>query len=410
LVYASSPLSSWVYRAEGGSAVVFGCADPSLDGPLSSLVLRVRKVGDGARSAPYAAAAVSGTCGRVRLFRAPAEWLAALASVLARADAERPSARSRADALDADALELQEDAAALPWEVRIPMSVQWAVEVKPKAAAPGVGGAVPACRFCARAVVHALDESAQTLSAAESGAREGGAAATPGDEVTATVNAARLVSLYCPVELFSGVAARARAALEALSIRPRNNFRVWHGGGPVKTSLPDALLSALAAILCGLHSPLPQLRAVQDAGDAAVGGCDAGALELVAAAEAGDADADARLGAYLCGATAKDASVVVALAWEEEAEGVAGGHAARPVSDESPVLAPLRSVHALNVSGRRIFFSCAVVDWEAKPRDRVRKWAAAAERDGRVWRDGGARVHAAAGKSTCKVNDTSIFI
>lgn len=359
LVYATAA-SSWLYRAEGGSAIVFGFAG-SPDNPLSTCVLRVRKVvrgsvGGGASARPPPSVA-AGACARVRLSRAPAPWLSELASALARSDASRPAARSRADALDADAFELQEDAALLPRSARVPAHVQWAVEIKPKAAAPRVGGAYDgACRFCARAVVHALEESAAAranaaLPEVEGCARAGGAAALPSDD-DLTADAAQLVSLYCPVDLFSGDVHRVRAALDALCARPRNNLRVWRGGGVWRDALPDVLLSALAAVLCGPHSPLPPLRAVQEAGDAAVGGDDAGAVRVLLAAESGDANADARLDDYLRGATAKDASIVVALGWEEDV--AVEDTAAAAALNTALELESLRSLHVVDIGGRRV--------------------------------------------------------
>ena len=411
LVYATAA-SSWLYRAEGGSAIVFGFAG-SPDNPLSTCVLRVRKVvrgsvGGGASARPPPSVA-AGACARVRLSRAPAPWLSELASALARSDASRPAARSRADALDADALEVQEDAAMLPRTAHVPAHAQWAVEIKPTAVASRVGGADGVCRFCARAVVHALDESTAARAALhvdaassdmEERARVGGGAAAVSDN-DLTIEAAQLVSLYCPADLYSGDVTRARAALGALSVRPRNNLRAWRGGHVWHDAPPDALLSALAALLCGPHSPLPPLRAVQEAGDAAVGGDEAGALEVLLAAESGNADADARLDDYLRGATAKDASIVVALAWEEDAaDSDTTATAGSLMTEEDKLeLQSLRSVHVTDVGGRRVVFSFAVVDWEAKDRKRVRKWVAAAERDARVWKMSGPIILERAGKS-----------
>jgi hypothetical protein len=304
----------WRYLCEGAAHAVFSYAGPP--SPLSATVLRVSK-GAAPPPPPSAAAGppplsallssappspLSAFFPRGYLPRAlllpraaplhPPAWLGALRGELERASARAPS-RAGAPPLPADcALQLAEDAGA---------GGALVVELKPKCGLRPLRGAP--CRFCATQLVKAPRH--------------------------------RPLSLYCPLEVFSGDPRRVEGALARLVETPQNNLRVFRGGellwggegcagagGDGAEQLPAfgaALLRAgwplreddgggggggaaaspaagaelaaardflrvCAAALCAPHSPLPPLLAAQAlCGLAGAGGSAEGAAAALAA-------------------------------------------------------------------------------------------------------------------------------
>jgi hypothetical protein len=309
------------------------------------------------------------------------------------------------------------------------------VEVKPKGVL--THGGTP-CRFCLHQLVKPFEEdsggdgSEAMLAQRVRGTWRGGAALSPADAAAARAAVSASASRYCPQHLFSGDTAAIAAGIAALARRAGNNLRVFVGGVPVPTRrggldvpLPDAVHAALAGTAWAAHGDawgavsaalaavlasdavLPRVAAVQRldrAGPRALlrrlvdrfPGVAADACAWEAAVCSLPLDDPLRRDAaeYMVAATAKDCSLLVAMA------------AAHPGSDAAACSAAgdgaqLGDAHAMrhrcqvevpaggSGASLRVVASCAVVDLDPKPLARLHRHAALEEELERCWRTSG---------------------
>lgn len=160
-----------------------------------------------------------------------ATFMAAMQARLACLPASVRPERRRLDRLD-DALEsivlmldhslLHPSAPAPPLRSRRP--VTFCVELKPKSGVARSGPAAEPCRYCAHQALKAC-EAAHVSPATLRGCTD-----SAHSSVAAVAAVAQLASRYCPLDLYSGDAARVRVACGRLVESPQNNLRVFVDG------------------------------------------------------------------------------------------------------------------------------------------------------------------------------------
>ena len=356
----------------------------------------------------------------------PADWLVGLNAVLTNAALSRPPARRNtlfttrlcgiltiaADACDLWTTRGEGLFAGRPYvDPRTLVSVEIKVKaVGARVDAQRIGGV---CRFCTRAAAAAMGQKPLVNN----------------DDIAA---AALAISLHCPVKLFSRDAACVRAVLAALVQRPKNNLRVFINGlcvvdaegvPPPPTSEPaldlalsavgwsrDLLLDALTATLLAPQgaAALRALQVAQEVADERVGG-PSGAFSTLKALESGAFVSDSQITAlrdYVLSATAKDASIIIALGkvqnmgtgtWTAPGTGAGATAEASSLSAVGRALAA-RTPFFVPYRDSALLAAISVVDWDVKPLSRVERWARLAAADEEAWARGGAAVARAAGK------------
>ena len=443
--------SNWSYRAEGGANVVF-----SFIGDINSLlvgyVLRVRKsivqIGDKDfatptphsphpaftalhSSLPPPGSAITNLSHglaplSISLSKPPETWLIGLTEILKKATTNHlPTTRTVAPQLS-DILSIVVDACTLTTTLDTDPLSHISIEIKPKAIGTHTdavrrGGA---CRFCIRAAAAALFESRIDIETTEN------------DNTNYTLAAAQRISLYCPCKLyFSTNISDVHCVLTTLIQRPRNNLRIFIAGicvfgegislDQLEVTLAKhqwtitSLLDAVAAILISPQGAfvLNTLQKAQEIADEQVGG-PIGAAEILEMIKSGDENETNKIYAlrdYILAATAKDASIIIALAKKkimpipEEIAGIGAGAGAIPTINTSSEVCTkvnetsnsiMMAQHTITDSerghrfpfhvplssdGMELFATISVIDWDAKPLSRVEKWARLAESDENIW-------------------------
>lgn len=263
------------------------------------------------------------------------------------------------------------------------------VEIKPKCGAPPPVASATLCRYCA----HQLLKAAEAVGFPDGCKADG---STPSVSELLALDAAAVVSCYCPLDLFCrDDPARMRVALNGLVRAPQNNFRVFRNGiivfegekqkhkratagtgppqeaqrldavlrdAPEFADLPresataspaaTALLDIVLAVL-QRDDVLSRLKVVQAGGDA-VSGVD-GALRVYERLQQQRATGDevAALRQFLIAQSAKDCSLLISFQVQsmQTVGAQGGGHETAAAAASAPASSPAAAAAAVSCLG-----------------------------------------------------------